>query len=304
LTQAVERAWKAGIVVVVSAGNNGRDNSMGTLGYSTITSPGNDPYALTVGATRMVGHTGREDDSVTSYSSKGPTLLDQAVKPDLVAPGNIVYARMTPSHYLVQTYQSNSVGVSMGMGPTITNVFLLSGTSMATPVVSGSAALLLQKDSTLNADQVKARLMKTAWKGLAPATSIYDASTSQSFFVQHDIFTVGAGHLDLKAALASTEKIPSTKRALSPRAILSNGEVKLSNSYPTIAGSGVVWGTAVAWGTAVVWGTNQFVGTTGVVWGTLWATNNPSGAGVVWGTGVVWGAAEPYSEGLSIKGDR
>lgn len=95
LCQAVEKAWKSGIVVVVAAGNNGRDNTMGTQGYSTITSPGNDPFVITVGATRMLGNTGREDDAVSSYSSKGPALLDQIVKPDLVAPGNIVYARMS-----------------------------------------------------------------------------------------------------------------------------------------------------------------------------------------------------------------
>ena len=50
LCQAVEQAWKAGIVVVVSAGNDGRDNSAGTYGYWTIESPGNDPYVITVGA--------------------------------------------------------------------------------------------------------------------------------------------------------------------------------------------------------------------------------------------------------------
>jgi hypothetical protein len=42
--QAVEQAWNAGIVVVVAAGNDGRDNSAGTSGYGTITAPGNDPY--------------------------------------------------------------------------------------------------------------------------------------------------------------------------------------------------------------------------------------------------------------------
>ena len=52
LCQAVERAWKAGIVVVVAAGNNGRDNSMGTKGYATITSPANSPFVITVGAMR------------------------------------------------------------------------------------------------------------------------------------------------------------------------------------------------------------------------------------------------------------
>ena len=91
---------------------------MGTKGYATITSPANDPYVITVGATRMVGNTGREDDSVTSYSSKGPTLRDHIVKPDLVAPGNIVYARMSPASYLVSSYQANTLGLSMADGPT------------------------------------------------------------------------------------------------------------------------------------------------------------------------------------------
>ena len=55
LCQAVESAWKAGIVVVVAAGNSGRDNSMGTDGYATVGAPGNDPYVLTVGATLTHG---------------------------------------------------------------------------------------------------------------------------------------------------------------------------------------------------------------------------------------------------------
>ena len=55
LCQAVEQAWKAGIVVVTAAGNYGRDNSKGRHGYGTIASPGNDPYVITVGATSMNG---------------------------------------------------------------------------------------------------------------------------------------------------------------------------------------------------------------------------------------------------------
>ena len=50
LCLAVEKAWKAGIVVVVAAGNEGRNNSVGNDGYGTIASPGNDPYVITVGA--------------------------------------------------------------------------------------------------------------------------------------------------------------------------------------------------------------------------------------------------------------
>src|SRR6266571_2934593 len=90
LCQAVEAAWKKGIVVVAAAGNYGRDNSMGTNGYATITSPGNDPYVITVGAMKTEGSPLRSNSLIASYSSKGPTLLDHVVKPDIVAPGNRV----------------------------------------------------------------------------------------------------------------------------------------------------------------------------------------------------------------------
>src|SRR5207244_5670807 len=90
LCQAVEQAWNAGIVVVVAAGNYGRDNSNNNNGYGTITSPGNDPYVITAGAMRTMGTPARADDLIATYSSKGPTMLDHVVKPDLVAPGNLI----------------------------------------------------------------------------------------------------------------------------------------------------------------------------------------------------------------------
>src|SRR6266481_6019550 len=90
LCQAVEAAWKKGIVVVAAAGNYGRDNSMGTSGYATITAPGNDPYVITVGAMKTEGSPDRSNSLLASYSSKGPTLIDHVVKPDIVAPGNRV----------------------------------------------------------------------------------------------------------------------------------------------------------------------------------------------------------------------
>src|SRR5262250_2218608 len=55
LCQAVEQAWKAGIVVVVAAGNQGRDNHFGANGYASIQAPGNDPYVITVGAMKTRG---------------------------------------------------------------------------------------------------------------------------------------------------------------------------------------------------------------------------------------------------------
>src|SRR6266478_8287456 len=76
LCQAVESAWKAGITVVVAAGNYGRLNTYGNNGYGTITAPGNDPYVITVGAMNTMGTADPSDDVITTYSSKGPTSFE------------------------------------------------------------------------------------------------------------------------------------------------------------------------------------------------------------------------------------
>jgi serine protease AprX len=87
LCQAVEQAWKAGIVVVVAAGNDGRDLALNPEGYGTIEAPGNDPYVITVGATRTMETPQINDDLIASYSSKGPSFIDRIAKPDIVARG-------------------------------------------------------------------------------------------------------------------------------------------------------------------------------------------------------------------------
>ncbi|HMC75129.1 MAG TPA: S8 family serine peptidase, partial [Terriglobales bacterium] len=123
LCQAVEQAWKAGIVVVVAAGNDGRDDFAGTSGYGTITAPGNDPYVITVGAMKQMGTATRSDDLIASYSSKGPTAIDHIVKPDIVAPGNLVISLLGKSAtHLQHSYPQNQVNKTY---------FVLSGTSMA-----------------------------------------------------------------------------------------------------------------------------------------------------------------------------
>src|ERR1700716_2577016 len=90
LCQAVEAAWKSGIVVVVAAGNYGRLSMNGSNGFGTITAPGNDPYVLTVGAMKSMNTYARVDDQKASFSSKGPTTYDHVVKPDIMAAGNQV----------------------------------------------------------------------------------------------------------------------------------------------------------------------------------------------------------------------
>ncbi len=206
LCQAVERAWKAGIVVVVAAGNEGRNNSKGTSGYATVTSPGVDPLVITVGAMKTVGTANRADDLIASYSSKGPTLLDHVVKPDIVAPGNrtislvasksLVAANSTTANkILFSYYQATSSKTYSG------DYYRLSGTSMAAPMVSGAAALMLQKDWALSNETIKARLMKTASKFFPTSSTAVDPLTRAQYTSQYDIFTIGAGYLDVWAAL-------------------------------------------------------------------------------------------------------
>src|SRR5579875_2821089 len=165
LCQAVEQAWHAGIVVVVAAGNDGRDNSVANGGYGTINAPGNDPYVLTVGAMNAKFSPFAGDDVITTYTSRGPTMVDHIVKPDIVAPGNHISSLLNNNAYLPKTYPQNIVNPlvyqAQGGGQ---SYLILNGTSMATGVVSGAVADLLSADPYLTPDQVKAVLMLSANK--------------------------------------------------------------------------------------------------------------------------------------------
>src|SRR4029453_7837528 len=121
---AVERAVKAGIVVVPSAGNYGL-TSTGAPVLGGITSPGNAPAALTVGAIDTNGTADRSDDRVAAYSSRGPTRFDLAVKPDVVAPGTRIVSLEANGSYLASTYPQWHVAGTGNNG-----YFRLSGTSM------------------------------------------------------------------------------------------------------------------------------------------------------------------------------
>ncbi len=304
LCKAVEQAWAAGIVVVVAAGNEGRNNSIGTHGYGTITAPGNDPYVITVGAMNTMGTADRTDDVPTSYSSKGPTLWDHVIKPDLVAPGNLTISLYAANETLARQLPNNPVPNSAytknGNGNHSDTYFYLSGTSMAAPMVSAAAALILENVPSLTPDQIKARLMKTAFKNLIPAAVATDPTTGQTFNLQADIFTVGAGYLDIQAALAGTDLVPRTLGiAMSPKAALdSKGNVVIIPNGPSVVGTrSSVWGAGPVFGDSVLWGLN--LSGQSILWGTstlggesiLWGTSAASASSILWGTSVLWGTS-------------
>ncbi len=308
LCQAVESAWKSGIVVVAAAGNYGRVNVAGIDGYGTIVAPGNDPLVITVGAMKTENTLTRTDDLIASYSSKGPTTFDHVVKPDVVAPGNLVVSLADLTSTLATNYPGNLVAGDSN------DYFTLSGTSMATPATAGAVALLLEAHPSLTPDQVKARLMKTAYKTFPISSAATDPTTGLTYPSYYDIFTVGAGYLDLGAALANNDLVPATVgAALSPTAAYDRRtrKVTLANGNSMVSSKSVVWGNSILWGTSVVWGTN--VSGSSVMWGTsvVWGTNSDSGFSVVWGTAlfadsIVWGTDffGGDSAALSITGEQ
>ena len=281
LCRAVEQAWKAGIVVVVSAGNNGRDNSAGTNGYATIEAPGNDPYVITVGAINTKRTPSRADDVMTSFSSKGPTAIDHIVKPDLVAPGNEVPALL---QQVLSDQRQFGISASSGTG----NYTTLSGTSAAAAVVSGAASLLIQQDPTLTPDEVKARLMKTADKNLPSHSTVINGNTT--YIVQSDVFAVGAGYLNLQTALSDTDLAPGV--AKSPTAYYNPGsgdayfraDSTTPWGYPITQAGVSTAGGAETWRATNVWGENVFL-PNNAMWGGNAVTIRPDNA--MWGGNAV-----------------
>jgi len=147
MSAAVEIAWRRGLVVVAASGNGGPARD-------TVLTPGIDPYAITVGATDDRGTLGRGDDLLAWFSAWGSP--DSNAKPDLVAPGRRIVSLRVPGSALDTLFPERVVVAQNGA-----TYFRLTGTSMATAVVSGAAALLLAGRPNLTPDQVKALLVGT-----------------------------------------------------------------------------------------------------------------------------------------------
>lgn len=318
LTQAAKRVVDLGVVVVSAAGNLGKNPVTGAPVYGTITAPGNAPWVLTVGAYSHQGTTSRGDDKMGGYSSLGPTARDFAAKPDVVATGTGIVSLAVPGSLL---YNTKAGYLLKGSVYSATKPYLsLTGTSMASPIVAGTVALMLEANPNLTPNLVKALLQYTA----------------QDY--GYDSLTQGAGFLNTKGAvdLARFLKNPQvgqrypynrtwSKTILWGNVKIQKGVIKPAGnawSRNTVwgamldaEGDNIVWGTACAtfecdnivWGTSLLDSANSLIGTIDVVegdnivWGTA-ATEEFDN--IVWGTecegvdceGIVWGTSVLESE--------
>jgi serine protease AprX len=230
LAYAVEQAWQHGIVVVVAAGNDGTNRA-------ELANPATDPYVVAVGADDPHGTLAVNDDTVPAFAQRGTT----ARRVDVIAPGVHVLGLRDPNSYVDQNNPAGRVGSRFIRG---------SGTSQATAVASGVAALIAQKYPTATPDQVK-YLLRSSAQALPAAPDIW----------------VGLGVLDAATAVAGD---PANAPA---------------QSFPAAGGDGTLEGARgsshVALDNVTLTGEQDIFGQQ---WGGAATTNNMSG-GLVWSGG-------------------
>jgi serine protease AprX len=274
LTLAAKAVTDQGITVVAAAGNLGK-SQLGQLQWGGITAPGNAPWVLTVGASTTNGTLTRTDDAMANYSSSGPTAIDYAAKPDLVAPGTGTVSLAAPGSTFYLTKLAYLLDGTLGLG--VKPYLSLSGTSMAAPVVTGTVALMLQANPNLTPNLIKAILQYTSQP-----------------YPGYSALRQGAGFLNSLGAvrLAKYYANPKAGDRMPVQSIWSR-QIIWGNH---LLKGGYIQPTANAWATNVVWGMAKTLDTSGdnIVWGMgcdacdniVWGMNATS-QNIVWGTSVV-----------------
>jgi serine protease AprX len=277
-----------GITVVAAAGNAGT-NADGQLQWGGVTAPGNAPWVLTVCAFSTNGTYDTADDTVAGFSSAGPTAIDFTAKPDICAPGVGIVSLSDPGSTLYDRGTQASPSWLVGGGSTrfgLAPYESLTGTSFATPIVSGAVALMLQANPSLTPNLVKAIMQYTARAkdGVSPLKQ-------------------GAGFLNvseavrLAAAFAHGGKTLSMPRSWAKHIIWGN----------QLLTGGVIDPNANAWRAGVIWGSDFALNGDNIIWGTTCGQACDSMAlrganldldNIIWGTAdlgldnIIWGTAD------------
>jgi serine protease AprX len=181
LAYAAEVAWRSGIVVVVSAGNNG-------FGHPQLNDPASDPFVIAAGAQDQYGTPSTGDDVIADFSSRGNLQR----RPDLMAPGRSIVSLRDPGSLIDTMYPSAQATTDLTKG---------SGTSQAAAVISGAIALVLQRYPTLTPDQVKALLIATG----------HPLKTSAGVQLEAGMKTFDLGQVGSKIADVQSGKIRSAQ---------------------------------------------------------------------------------------------
>jgi serine protease AprX len=266
---------------------------------ASISTPGVAPSVITVAALNTWATVTPDDDTIATYSSRGPTKYELGLKPDVAAPGNKIISLEAPNSYLAKTYPALHVA---GSGKNA--YYMMSGTSMAAAMVSGGAALLLE-GGALTSKQVKIALQLSA-----------------QFMSKEGLFRAGLGRVNLYSArrvnsaiTALTGNIPPVTIAgtvVRPSGLLLNGtvdggtapvgtsvigtlqlfanwfNVALPARLSALSGSQILWGDQIP-AQQILWGDQLPFGQQ-----ILWGDQTPFGQQILWGDQsvgqqILWG---------------
>ena len=225
-SRILDDAMLAGVTVSNAAGNSGPDND-GLSGMSASS------LSITVAATDDLNTVNRDDDTIASYSSRGPRRDNgdgnpvNELIPELSAPGtNIIQAEGCVSSGGCNNFLGGDASDNTYTGRG-------SGTSYATPAVTGVVALVIEANGQLSPLQIKEVLKQTSERMGEPSAPEVDPYWNREF---------GYGMVDAHAAVALAQHIAETGQTDSLDVSLQNHLLNLVDSNGTINVTGHAWG--------------------------------------------------------------
>lgn len=287
LAHAVERAWKAGIVVVVAAGNDGSS--------AMVRNPATSPFVIAVGASEPNSSYSAHDDKLAVFSNCGGRGVD------VVAPGKSVVSLLAPGSKVATDHPESVVAGRFLLG---------SGTSQAAAVVSGAAALIIDQRPGITPDQLKKLLKSTAQSipgvskgcqgsGLIDLKKARDTATPSALASKQTFAaSTGAGSLDLARGnvRVSLEGVDLTGEIdIFGKPYNSAAHAVLGTTWSGGQWNGTTW-------SGTTWSGNAWTGTTwsGTAWsGTTWSAM--TWTGTTW-SGTTWSGTTWSTQGWATSG--